>query len=356
MIPTQNFIEYPEFGDNSTKIKPDGAKYAAGFQPAEVLPAEYLNWFLAGATQGVTDLNTGLSSVEAELNAILTAAGEIPNNTSGQVLSAIQYVIQTKTGVITNLNTTAKANIVAAVNEILATLTAHMNNTSNPHQVKGSQLTEPVPTEKIADSAVTAPKLANSSVSEFSKLSNSMQNLLFPAGKVEYLSFVPTAEWLTANRRIVCDGSAINRSEYPRLFNAIGTTHGVGDGTTTFNLPNYVGRMLYGSSTSVTTKGGRESVTLTTSNLPSHSHTMSHTHSINHSHTVSNYWRRTGANAAPSLNDNLKSTNNGVYSQTSLSYSGDSGASSASNTGSSGSGTAVNVMNPYCTAVPVITY
>lgn len=341
MIPTQNFIEYPEFGDNSTKIKPDGAKYSAGFQPAEVLPAEYLNWFLAGATQGVTDLNTGLSSVEAELNAILTAAGEIPNNTSGQVLSAIQYVIQTKTGVITNLNTTAKANIVAAVNEILATLTTHMNNTSNPHQVAGTQLTSPVPTEKIADGAVTSPKLANSSVSEFSKLSTAMQNLLFPAGKIEYLSFVPTTEWLTANRRIICDGAAISRSEYSRLFNAIGTLHGEGDGTLTFNIPNYINCMLYGSATSATTKGGSENVTLTSANIPAHTHSMSHTHTLT-----------ANAGSVDGVSYKLGGTGTNVRQSKSATTSD----ASSTKTGSTGSGTAFSVLNPYSTAVPVITY
>ena len=34
-----------------------------------------------------------------------------------------------------------------------------------------------------------------------------------------------------------CDGSAVSRSTYGALFTAIGTTYGVGDGSTTFNLP-----------------------------------------------------------------------------------------------------------------------
>lgn len=35
-----------------------------------------------------------------------------------------------------------------------------------------------------------------------------------------------------------CDGSEISRTDYSDLFNAIGTTYGDGDGTTTFNLPD----------------------------------------------------------------------------------------------------------------------
>ena len=37
---------------------------------------------------------------------------------------------------------------------------------------------------------------------------------------------------------LLCDGSAVSRTTYKDLFSAIGTTYGVGDGVTTFNLPN----------------------------------------------------------------------------------------------------------------------
>lgn len=41
-----------------------------------------------------------------------------------------------------------------------------------------------------------------------------------------------------------CDGSAVSRSTYGNLFAAIGTTYGVGDGSTTFNLPNASGFVI----------------------------------------------------------------------------------------------------------------
>ena len=37
---------------------------------------------------------------------------------------------------------------------------------------------------------------------------------------------------------LVCDGSAVSRTTYAKLFAVIGTTYGSGDGNTTFNLPN----------------------------------------------------------------------------------------------------------------------
>lgn len=49
---------------------------------------------------------------------------------------------------------------------------------------------------------------------------------------------------------LLCDGSAISRTTYANLFNAIGTTWGAGNGSTTFNLPNTIDRVVQGYSTS----------------------------------------------------------------------------------------------------------
>jgi len=47
-----------------------------------------------------------------------------------------------------------------------------------------------------------------------------------------------------------CDGSAVSRTTYSALFAVISTSYGVGDGSTTFNLPNTAGRFLRGAGTS----------------------------------------------------------------------------------------------------------
>jgi hypothetical protein len=46
---------------------------------------------------------------------------------------------------------------------------------------------------------------------------------------------------------LLCDGSAVSRTTYADLFTAIGTTHGVGNGTTTFNLPDLQDRFPFGA-------------------------------------------------------------------------------------------------------------
>ncbi len=45
---------------------------------------------------------------------------------------------------------------------------------------------------------------------------------------------------------LVCDGSAVSRTDYDELFEVIGTTYGAGDGSTTFNLPNLIDRFAEG--------------------------------------------------------------------------------------------------------------
>jgi microcystin-dependent protein len=49
---------------------------------------------------------------------------------------------------------------------------------------------------------------------------------------------------------LVCDGSAVSRTTFANLFSVIGTVYGVGDGSTTFNLPDFQGRSPKGVGTS----------------------------------------------------------------------------------------------------------
>src|SRR5579862_3000625 len=75
-----------------------------------------------------------------------------------------------------------------------------------------------------------------------------------------------------------CEGQLLPISEYETLFNLIGTTYG-GDGQSTFALPDLRGRMPNhmglgsGLSTYILAQtGGVETVTLTTNQIPIHSH------------------------------------------------------------------------------------
>lgn len=83
------------------------------------------------------------------------------------------------------------------------------------------------------------------------------------------------------NGWLICDGSAVSRTTYSRLFSAIGTTYGAGNGSTTFNLPNCKGRVPVGLDTSqsefnsLNKKGGEKTHTLTIDETPNHTHDYS---------------------------------------------------------------------------------
>ena len=72
-----------------------------------------------------------------------------------------------------------------------------------------------------------------------------------------------------------CEGQLLPISEYETLFNLIGTTYG-GDGQSTFALPDLRGRipLHFGNGFTLAETGGVETVTLTVSQIPAHSHAM----------------------------------------------------------------------------------
>lgn len=53
---------------------------------------------------------------------------------------------------------------------------------------------------------------------------------------------------------LICNGAAVRRTTYAKLFAVIGTTYGAGDGSTTFNLPNLTDKFIMGSGTAGTSK------------------------------------------------------------------------------------------------------
>jgi len=96
---------------------------------------------------------------------------------------------------------------------------------------------------------------------------------------------------------LLCDGAAVNRTTYAALFAVISTTFGVGDGSTTFNLPNYTNRMPYG--TTLGTTGGSANAVVV-----SHTHTFTGTALGNHNHSTTFNQTSKGNNATPYMLSN----------------------------------------------------
>jgi microcystin-dependent protein len=155
---------------------------------------------------------------------------------------------------------------------------------------------------------------------------------------------VPWGNNSTPSGFLDCDGTAVSRSTYANLFTVIGTTYGVGDGSTTFNLPDLTDKVVIGKSPSkaLASTGGANEVatsgnitgsvgntTLDTSTIASHSHSM----------------KRSGSSNFPG--------DNGSPSSKSSSSTGGGGGHSHS-FGGSFAGSNVSVLQPYATVKYII--
>lgn len=88
-----------------------------------------------------------------------------------------------------------------------------------------------------------------------------------PAGKIAPFAGVATpAGWL------LCNGAAVSRTTHAALFAVIGTTYGVGDGATTFNVPDLRGEFLQGADLGRGIDPGRLVGSAQGDSLPDHAH------------------------------------------------------------------------------------
>ena len=89
------------------------------------------------------------------------------------------------------------------------------------------------------DNAI-ATDLGTRALTDLSNLTQAGKDLLVPVGCLQMAPLTSLTGYL------LCDGRAVSRSTYANLFNAIGVNFGVGDGITTFNVPDYRGCFLRG--------------------------------------------------------------------------------------------------------------
>ena len=124
-------------------------------------------------------------------------------------------------------------------------------------------------------------------------------------GTVPTAAIIPYGSITPPTGYLFCDGSAVSRTTYADLFTAIGTTFGVGDGSTTFNIPDLRARMPIGTHPSgpvaIQTLGNTGGAFNHTHSSTSHSHSMTHTHSMQshthnfaHTHTMGSHTHTMG--------------------------------------------------------------
>ena len=169
---------------------------------------------------------------------------------------------------------------------------------------------------------------------------------------------------------LLCNGNDINRDKYSALFSVIGTAYGSGS-LNTFRLPNLSQRFPMGKSenNNLGDNGGSTSVTLTTDNLPAHTHTGTtdsngtHSHSVNdpgHTHLWLNGLEGDDSGNGGSYNEytRVPGSVSGVIqnSTTGISINTDGSHAHSFTTDSTGSGSSINITNPYIVLNYIIRY
>ena len=257
----------------------------------------------AGSGAAVTDLTSGLkvkgiktsSSDDIDLDA---AGGDfkfsvsdteilrITNSSSDVIIRPVvdekDIIFQQRDGTeVARIEDNGTFNVVTgklAINATAITSTADELNLLDGGTSVGSSIT-------IAD---TDGVVVNDGGTMKSVPASDFKEYIMPTG-----ALMPYAGTSAPTGFLLCYGQAISRSTYADLFSAISTTYGTGDGSSTFNLPDLRGRVVAGqddmggsSADRLTDQtgglngdtlgdtGGSETHTLSTAQLPAHTHTV----------------------------------------------------------------------------------
>lgn len=183
-----------------------------------------------------------------------------------------------------------------------------------------SKVTGTTLSSSVVNSSLTSLGTLNSLTVTGSVTASSFVNAVPPGAIMPYAGSSAPSGWL------LCDGNAYPKDDYLSLWGAIGYTYG-GNGSSTFAVPDLKGRVPAGRNSTETEFdtlgeiGGAKTVTLTTAQMPSHTHTQdSHNHTQNshnhtqdsHNHTQNSHTHTTTDNGSHSHGGN-GGTNEFVY-------------------------------------------
>jgi len=165
---------------------------------------------------------------------------------------------------------------------------------------------------------------------------------------------------------LLCDGSSYSLPSalYSNLFTLIGTTYGgtQTNGIGNFQVPNLKGKFIIGAGTGYTlnSTGGNAggNLTLTTANLPAHSHSITdpgHYHWLPSGHSGGSYENWGMVTAGSSIGWQVEPPTLPANANPDPAYTSGS-ATNITGTNNTGSGTAVSIMPPYISLNYIIKY
>lgn len=242
----------------------------------------------------VTTLKVAESAITAEKLAADSATGAKillnnneflrAKNSSGVALGLLKLNAQNKTVL---QNSSEVAIEINSVNKVSVTSDAILPETNNDLSLGSSS-------KKLKDVFVAGNISVDGTVdgADISDLKQTVDAILAKINNGDILPIGAIMMWGSSSAPISrgwlrCDGSPISRVEYSELFAIVGTTFGVGDGSTTFNLPDLRTRAPVGSNATGTNVAANEGKSVGDRTI-THSHIGGvHQHGLaNHTHAV----------------------------------------------------------------------
>ena len=269
-----------------------GSQYT---QTTFVADLETNQWF--GATSGLGSTNVVVDVLSGNGGTSFTLSGEpgTKNNTWVHVSTTYQnkstYSISGSTITFNTAPASGTSNI-----EVVWTQPLPVGTPSDATITTVKMVDAAITTSKLADASVATAKLQDAAVSTAKLADGSVTATKLAAGAAAVAGEIKM--WPTASAPtgfLICNGSAISRATYATLFAVLGTTFGSGDGSTTFNIPDFRDRMPIGAGNtySANSLGGSANAIVV-----SHNHTAT-TSISDPGHSHSTFWWMTNDFNAP---------------------------------------------------------
>lgn len=197
------------------------------------------NSITSNGTSSVLNLASG-----GDINLQATTGLNISSATAGVGISSATSTIDINSGTTMDLLAGSSLTIDSATNRTTATTSIALQIGGNTKfEIVDATITSN-PTTTISNKISNVDKLTITSTATTLDPNNSF-NMMPTSTIIQNVSAGVPSGFL------YCNGQAVSRTTYARLFASIGTTFGVGNGTTTFNVPNFLGAFLRGASSQV---------------------------------------------------------------------------------------------------------
>ena len=228
-----------------------------------------------------SDVNLALAS-KADVNSVYTK-----EETTSAINSAItgkadtSYVNEQLNLKADKSNTYTKSEVDTEINDLESTINVKLNNKADKSSTYTKEETNQTIADNITEKADTSYvnnqlslKADKSDTYSKEEIDEKLDNPTITGDTLPVGSVVEWTGTQTPQNWLLCDGREVSRTTYSELFAAIGTVWGAGDGSTSFNIPDYRDKFVLGAGGEVdlAETGGEKEVTLTVDEMPSHTH------------------------------------------------------------------------------------